>query len=57
MKSQTIICHWIEDSYYGCKECGHYGSDSKKPCYVEIPDHIPDKQIQKFLRIIRRDNV
>jgi hypothetical protein len=56
LKAKSTICHWAKRSSHGCDTCG--SGDFNKPCYVKVPDYIPNKQISKFIDIkMERKNV
>jgi hypothetical protein len=49
LKAKSTICHWAKDTRNGCATCGN--GDMDKPCYVLVPDYIPNEQISKFVGI------
>ncbi len=44
MKNRAQICHAMDQ----CTKC--YEDESRNPCNVEVPDHIPHEQILKYIK-------
>ena len=53
MKDKSTICHFVRGK--GCASCG--GDTFSKPCHLDIPDHIPDKQINRYVRLVFTERI